>query len=266
MKTVLIHGAPRSGTSWLGQIFNSNPKVAFRFQPLFSYKLKNFLSASSTKEDVHEFLSVLENIDDDFILQKDQQARGAHPTFDKDCIELMAIKHVRYHFLVEKFLKSKDDLKVIAIVRNPCGSINSWLKTSREFNSNWNAKTEWRSALSKNMGKPEEYYGFDKWLESSRYFIDLESKYQDRFIIVQYESLVSNTLHEVKRLFSFCDLKLDQQTLEFIKKSHSKEIDDPDTVFRKSDVSKRWIKELDTDIISEILETVRGTELERFLC
>ena len=37
MKNVAIFGVPRSGTSWLGQIFNSSPMVAYRFQPLFSY-------------------------------------------------------------------------------------------------------------------------------------------------------------------------------------------------------------------------------------
>ena len=32
-----VHGVPRSGTSWLGQILNASKKVNFKFQPLFSY-------------------------------------------------------------------------------------------------------------------------------------------------------------------------------------------------------------------------------------
>ena len=44
MKRIAIHSAPRSGSSWLGQILNSSPKVCFRFQPLFSYAFKDYLN------------------------------------------------------------------------------------------------------------------------------------------------------------------------------------------------------------------------------
>ncbi len=35
-----LHGAPRSGTTWIGQIFNSAPQVAFRFQPFFAHAFR----------------------------------------------------------------------------------------------------------------------------------------------------------------------------------------------------------------------------------
>ena len=46
---VAIHGVPRSGTSWIGEIINSSPNVLYKFQPLFSYALKDFLTTFSKK-------------------------------------------------------------------------------------------------------------------------------------------------------------------------------------------------------------------------
>ena len=40
-KVIAIFGMPRSGTSFLGQILDSSPSVAYRLEPIFSYKLKN---------------------------------------------------------------------------------------------------------------------------------------------------------------------------------------------------------------------------------
>ena len=42
MRHLALFGCPRSGTSWLGQIFNSAPDVAYRYQPLFSYEFKDW--------------------------------------------------------------------------------------------------------------------------------------------------------------------------------------------------------------------------------
>ena len=44
---VAIHGVPRSGTTWLGSIFDSSPNVIYRNQPLFSYAFKSYLSEHS---------------------------------------------------------------------------------------------------------------------------------------------------------------------------------------------------------------------------
>ena len=54
-----IFGVPRSGTSWLSQIFNSHPDVAMRFQPLFSYSHKGRVSEDSSSEEISEFFDEL---------------------------------------------------------------------------------------------------------------------------------------------------------------------------------------------------------------
>lgn len=52
IKPIAIFGVPRSGTSWLGQLFNSSERVAYRYQPLFSYAFKGRLNENSTLDEI----------------------------------------------------------------------------------------------------------------------------------------------------------------------------------------------------------------------
>jgi len=70
MENAAIFGVPRSGTSWLGQIFNSSPNVAYRFQPLFSYAFKSRLNEHSTADDIENFSRDILNTSDEFVTQK----------------------------------------------------------------------------------------------------------------------------------------------------------------------------------------------------
>ena len=119
-----IHGVPRSGTSWLGQVFDSHPDVAYRHQPLFAYRFKDRLNLQSTRQDVRRFLDELYQVeDDDFIL--DASRREKAPDFWAKAIKtapspLMVMKEVRYHHLLPLLLESVPGMKIIGIVRHPC--------------------------------------------------------------------------------------------------------------------------------------------------
>ena len=47
---------PRSGTSWLSQIFDSHPDTKFKLSPLFSYAFKNAVNIESSKKEWLKFL------------------------------------------------------------------------------------------------------------------------------------------------------------------------------------------------------------------
>ena len=68
---IAIHSAPRSGSSWLGSIFDSHPEVAYRFQPLFSYTHKDQLNESSSLNEINDFFEDILKSKDEFILQKE---------------------------------------------------------------------------------------------------------------------------------------------------------------------------------------------------
>jgi hypothetical protein len=65
---VTIAGVARSGTTWLGEILNSSPHVAYRFQPLFSYAFKDRVGVNSTREEYEAFLRELRRATTFFLL------------------------------------------------------------------------------------------------------------------------------------------------------------------------------------------------------
>lgn len=255
---VAVHGVPRSGTSWLAQILNSSPSVVFRFQPLFSYAFKDRIGAQSGRTEILQFFSDICMSDDDFLLQKDQIARGAYPEFAKlQRPSHLVMKHVRYHHIIENMIIQVPEVLVLGIVRHPCAVINSWLHAPREFNPEWDKTSEWRLAEKKNQGRPEEFYGFEKWKEATNLFIRLSLDYPGNFLLVKYSELNDEPIRTTARVFSFCGLDMEEQTKDFILESKSRQHPHVNAVFRRRNDNRKWTSELDPAIARTIIEEVK---------
>ena len=256
MKRIAIHSAPRSGSSWLGQILNSSPKVCFRFQPLFSYAFKDYLNDKSSREDVIDFFENIAKSLDDFLLQKDKIENGEYPSFAKDDeFTHIVYKEVRYHNILENLLVQDEDLKVIGLVRNPFAVISSFLNSAREFRKDlgWIEAEEWRLAEKKNKNKDEEYFGFEKWREIYFLFIELKRRYPDRFLLVIYDDLIEDTVNQVKKIFKFCDLEINEQTYSFIQRSNVSAREAVYSVYRDKKQDINWVSTLDK-VIQNMIE------------
>jgi hypothetical protein len=255
MKRIAIHSAPRSGSSWLGQILNSSPKVCFRFQPLFSYAFKDYLNDKSSREDIVGFFENIAKSSDNFLLQKDKLENEEYPLFKKDGnLTHIIYKEVRYHNILENLLAQDKDLKVIGLVRNPFAVISSFLNSPREFRKDlgWLEAEEWNLAEQKNKNKAEEYFGFEKWKEIYFLFTELKRIYPDRFLLVSYDDLIGETVNQVKKIFKFCDMEINEQTYSFIQRSNVSGKETVYSVYRdkKHDIS--WVNTLDKAIQSVI--------------
>ncbi len=268
-QVVSIHGVPRSGTSWLGQVFASHPQVAYRLQPLFAYRFKDRLHPHSSPEEVLTFLRELYDVrDDPFILDEERKqaladfwARAEHnpqPTH-------LVMKMVRYHHLIPLFLTSVPDIRILGIVRHPCAVINSWLQAPKEFRPGWDPLEEWRYAAKKNAGRIEEYNGFEKWKEVAYMFLQLAESHPRQFRLVRYEQLIADPEREIEAIFAFAGLEMHPQTREFIHRSRSQHHPDPYAVVKRPERLDRWREELDPRIARAILEDLQGTPLEGFL-
>ena len=265
---IAIHGVPRSGTSWLGEIFNSSPNTIYKFQPLFSYALKDFLCPQSSKEDIDKFFELLSgHTADDFIDQKEKREKHVLPSFSQRTPTHLVYKEVRYHHILANLLQKTSDLLLIAIVRDPLAVINSWLNAPREFRADqgWKASEEWRFAPKKNQDKPEEFNGYEKWKEATNIFLKLSKDFPDRAYLVRYEDLATSPLLETEKLFSFCKIPLTDQTRNFILESQSKNNPDTYSVFRNSENIKFRDYNLDQSIIDFIKNDLTGSALERFI-
>lgn len=264
MKKIIITGMPRSGTSWLGQIVNSDPCVAFRTEPLFSYKFKNLLNVKSSCKEVNDFSDSLLDVDDSFILQKANQSTGYYPTFEKGHPTTIAYKTTRHHELLEKYLDCLNGLNIVAIVRHPCGAINSWFKSYREFNKKGCQQSrDWRDGGCRN-NEVGEYWGFDDWLKTTTLFVELSNSNKN-FHLLKYGDLVAKPLDVVAELFTTLGIDLHPQSVDFLSNSHSRHDDDPYSVYKDISVVHRWKDELNPAIADEILEISRENGLSCFL-
>lgn len=267
MKKVAIHSVPRSGSSWLGEIFNSSPNVAYRFQPLFSYAFKGRIDEQSTAGQIERFFDDIGRSNDDFIGQREKRESGRMPVFRKDHIECVAYKEVRYHNVLERMLAVTSDVRVVGLLRNPLSVVDSWLRAPREFRGDlgWVPREEWRFAPKKNEGRPEEYHGYEKWKEAAHLFHALERAHPDRFRRVVYADLLADTPRIVADLFDWAELEFGPQTRDFVAESREHTVDDAYAVYRADARDDRWREGLDREIVRDIVRDLRGTPLEYLL-
>jgi hypothetical protein len=267
MQRIAIHSVPRSGSTWLGSIFDSSSEVMFRFQPLFSYAFKSFLSDTSSRTEILQFFDDISQSTDDFITQKSERNEGLIPIFTKTRPTTIVYKEVRYHHILKNMLKEDEEIKAIGLIRNPMSVINSWLNAPKEFKKElgWEVDEEWKYAPAKNLDKPEEFNGYMKWKEVALLFNQLEQEYPERFKIIRYDRLLENTTAEVNKLFNFCDLEVSQQTSDFINLSGSVAKEGAYSVFRNNQTDDRWKKDLPPNIIEQIRVDLKGTFLETYI-
>jgi len=263
---IVIAGVARSGTSWLGEVVNSSPDVAYRFQPLFSYAFKDAVNEDSSKYEYENFFIKIYKSNDNFLTQKDKRDSGLYPIFNKkDLPENLAFKTCRYQYLLSKMIYYFNNLKIVGIVRHPCGAINSWIKNPKEFPRDANPLKEWRFGSCKNKGRPEEFFGYYKWKEIANIYLDLHEKYPNQFYLLKYEDLVFKSIIKSQEIFKFLGLEYTDQTKSFLESSKSVHMEDPFAVFKDNSVTTRWKNELDSYIVEEIVNDLKGTRLAKFL-
>ncbi|MCA9449370.1 MAG: sulfotransferase domain-containing protein [Candidatus Omnitrophica bacterium] len=263
---VTIQSVPRSGSSWLGQIFRSSPQVAFRFQPLFSYAFKGRIGSDSSRVEILRFFNDIRDSEDDFIHQRDRAVHVEYPEFTESMnASHTVMKEVRYNNVVRNMVEQVPELKLIGLVRHPCAVLDSWFNAPREFKPEWSFEEEWRSGSKKNMGRPEEAFGFDKWKEVAQLFLDLEREKPDRVKVVRYARLNSDPMKVVADLFDFCELDFGQRTIDFIRQSRSKEGTDANSVYRLERADIAWKKRLPEHIIATVHEELSDGPLSAFL-
>jgi hypothetical protein len=265
MKKIAIVGVPRSGTSWLGQIFNSHPDVVFRFQPLFSYSHKGRLTEHSSADEIEAFFDEILASQDAFALMATDFQKN-YPAFEKSTVPLRIVfKETRYLHVIENILLQRGDVTIVGIVRNPLAVMASWISAPNEYNHAWNLAKEWRGAPSKNQNRPEEFYGFNKWKEVAAMFLRFEAQYPKQFALVRYDELNRSPSGVTRRLFARCGLDVHAQVEEFLCLSKSRHDADPYSVFRAQANDDKWYDVLPGDIVEQILREVHGTPLSIFL-
>jgi len=264
---IAIHGVPRSGTTWVGEILNSSPQTVYKYQPLFSYAFKSFLTPESPAQEIQKFFRLLAARRERFLDQEEARLEGTLPTFFKRSPTHLVYKEVRYHHILDNMLKKASDIRLVAVIRNPLSVVSSWVSALDEFRKDqgWIVAQEWKYATRKNRGRPEEFFGFEKWKEATQLFLNLELQFPDKVYVLNYETLVHSPEREVDNLFRFCKLKVSSQTRKFLAESTAVEKPGTYSVYRAGKTTRKWKTFLSPEIAESIVKETRAANLQRYL-
>lgn len=256
-----LHGAPRSGTTWIGQIFNSAREVAFRFQPFFAHAFRSRVDVATSAADLDQILRDIAATHDDFVLQRERRADG-DLAFAKLEPSQVVYKEARYHHLLPTLMQIPR-FKGVGIIRDPLEALSSWRAAPREFDPAWDFGAEWREAGLKNGGRIEEFFGYEGWKRAALIFQDMAASYPDRFRILRYGDLTADPVGVVTDLFGFLGLAMSDQTRTFLARSTSRDDGDTYGVFR--DLSRRTAPDLPPEVRRAVLDDVARCDLATYL-
>lgn len=265
---VAIHGVPRSGTSWIGEVVNSSPNVCYKYQPLFSFRHKGLVGEWSTRGEIEEYFARIAVTADEFTDQSERRRSGEFPLFQKCDPTHIVYKEVRYHGLLMNMMRRHERVKLVAVMRCPIAALASWCRAPREFRGDlgWRVGEEWRYAVKKNLNRPEEFNGFERWKDAAWIFTSLARQFASRVHVVKYGSFVKNPGDSSKKLFDFLELDYSAQTREFIEQSTvGAGVERPYSVYRRSGSASDPKAVLGPEIVKEIRADLAGTDLEHYL-
>ncbi len=267
-RLAVVNGMPRSGTSWLEQIIESCPQVRYRLSPLFAYEFKGRIGMESSKEDWLDLLQEAYVSDNEYMTRGRERADGRYPVFEKESENppVFELKFDRFHELMPQLLRhfEADGIRLVFIVRHPCGAMHSWLTAPKEFPQDTDPLAHWRDGRIKKR-EYGDYFGFDDWKLVTRLQMEMAMTHPRHARILRYERLVADPVSQTRELFDFLELPVTPRTLDFVDASHARHDADEYSVFKAPEVKDRWKTELHPAIRDAILNELRGTDLEPFL-
>lgn len=237
-----------------------------KFCPLFSYEFKNLLDENSPAEQWRDLFRKVYLTRSDYLDQEYLRRNGNVPVFPERSTDplVLAIKSNRFHHLTPGLIEKCPEIRWIALVRNPCAAIHSWLTNPLEFPAGADPALEWRTGSCRKQ-QPGEFWGFEDWKTVTSMFLDLEQRFPDRLRIFRYEAFVRGAEVQTRRMFSWLGLELPEQTREFLHLSQTAHVDHRRAVFKDPATTERWRRDLDPVIRTAIERELAGGDLSAFM-
>jgi hypothetical protein len=251
---VLIAGAPRSGTSWLGKIFDSHPDVLYRFEP-------DWFDADEAEAGRVNVPRWLRN--------RDPRAAGKRPFFPKSwqtpparvlrasliyagtaaariglpawsapdlgdtALARAVVKSVRLRDGLGTFARAFPEGRALLIIRHPCGQVASLMRGTRDgrfdlAEPGTDMPFDEARTLAFAAGHGVDGDSFQRLPNAAKYawgwrefnetaLASMEQQVNARVVV--YEDLCARPLEEARRALAFAGLSWQAQTETFITRS-----------------------------------------------
>jgi hypothetical protein len=252
---ILIVGAPRSGTSWLGKIFDSHPDVLYRHEPDEGFQAGDSIPAAMAS----------------WVRRRDLRTAGKRPFFAKswqtaparmlrtsfvyagaaaeriglpgwpipDLGAILqaraAIKSVRLSIGIGDFARAYPDGRAVLILRHPCGQVASIMRGARDhrfdlaqpgtdmpFDEASAIAFAARHGLNEAtfQGLPDAVKYAWSWREFNETAVASIAGLRNARIVV-YEALCTSPVAEARSILEFAGLPWHTQTGKFLARSTS---------------------------------------------
>jgi hypothetical protein len=253
-----IFGANRSGTTWLGSIFNSHPEVAYRFEPLhrlgddarFKLAIERLRSADLSDEFLPELYKLLIRAHpatekppffskrEGFNFGKSRSwplFRGVPrlsplyaAVYSPAGRPPLVFKEIDMEDVMENLLR-RTSMRLIYLIRHPCAVVSSLLegmerghmKTNVAFLGSLLEKHD-PALAARYVPGLESLSGAAKnalmWRIGAEQGV-ASCRQHERALLVQYEELCVNTLEATQRCFGHLEIPFDDQTARFVEDS-----------------------------------------------
>lgn len=183
-KITFIFGVPRSGTTWLWSLLESN-----------SY-IKPFLI--SVEKDECGFYEISETA----VYKKYKKPKKIIQKFANLNSQYRIVEKTPYHTLLhDKILKDFPHSKNVLILRHPCSIVNSMVKSKMQAFKDYN--------IEKATNEIKLYYKKIKSLVK-----------HSNVIVISYEALIDDTKNNLKKIFDY--LEVDANNIDDIIESNKK--------------------------------------------
>ena len=233
MNTLFICFMARSGSTWLGKVFHSHPKVSFH-----CHWLEN-RSGEMTPAQIAGFERRIQKLGRDR-----SHAYDVEPYFPQpENPELMVLKD---SYASQRPRLCADHGQVILLARDPRAQYNS-LKNHSTFGGRYRPRPS-----------------AERWAALIDTYIVLAQNDPNRFRLVRYEDLCANPLSELPKLFEFAGLNFAPEVEKFVIESHASHELGANQVIKDPKITvNQWRYELTPAEKSVIEQTVAGTDAGR---
>lgn len=265
--SIFLAGTGRSGTTWLSDIINYKNEYRYIFEPFYNSKLNicnNFTYKQYLRPD---------NRDKKYIIPAQLILTGKIRNYwtDSHNRKIIAnkrlIKDIRANFLLKWLFENFPGIKIILALRHPCAVANSRIKLKwdtlfEKFLFDEELAEDFLSPFVNDIKKAGSDFEKQIFLWCVENYVPLKQFKKDDIHLAFYENFCINPRHEVERLFSFLNIRYDDEV--FVKlKIPSSTSREESAINKRLSLVDNWRKHITREQIQIALDILKLFELDK---